>query len=192
MSESDFDRTDPSKFLGDLIGSPVKVKLYSGVEYRGDLQTIDGYMNVVLENGKEFIKDTMTRDYGDLFLRGNTEKKIGFQSGQTRFSYQQQQRSTMSFVIKRQLSSLIPPKIASAKNLGSAPNAKRMQEVVSFYKKLPQGPAQAAKKPTNPLARYRAAYFDGDNASGKPLLHLAIVVLIFGYSLEYQHLKAHH
>ncbi|CAD1810412.1 ATP synthase subunit f, mitochondrial [Candida parapsilosis] len=98
----------------------------------------------------------------------------------------------MSFVIKRQLSSLIPPKIASAKNLGSAPNAKRMQEVVSFYKKLPQGPAQAAKKPTNPLARYRAAYFDGDNASGKPLLHLAIVVLIFGYSLEYQHLKAHH
>lgn len=54
-----------------------------------------------------------------------------------------------------------------------------MQEVVSFYKKLPQGPAQAAKKPTNPLARYRAAYFDGDNASGKPLLHLAIVVLIF-------------
>ena len=44
-----------------------------------------------------------------------TEKKIGFQSGQTRFSYQQQQRSTMSFVIKRELSSLIPPKIASAK-----------------------------------------------------------------------------
>ncbi|KAI5970587.1 ATP17 [Candida margitis] len=98
----------------------------------------------------------------------------------------------MSFVIRRQLSSLIPPKIASAKNLGSAPNAKRMQEVVSFYKKLPQGAAPAAKKPTNPLARYRAAYFDGDNASGKPLLHLAVVILIFGYSLEYQHLKAHH
>ncbi|CAK9436490.1 uncharacterized protein LODBEIA_P10480 [Lodderomyces beijingensis] len=98
----------------------------------------------------------------------------------------------MSFVIRRQLSTLIPPKIASAKNLGSAPNAKRMTEVVSFYKKLPQGPAPAAKKSSNPLARYRAAYFDGDNASGKPLLHLALVVLIFGYSLEYQHLKAHH
>lgn len=72
MSDSEFDRTDPSKFLGDLIGSPVRVKLYSGAEYRGDLQTIDGYMNVVLENGKEFINGNVTRDYGDLFLRGNT------------------------------------------------------------------------------------------------------------------------
>ncbi|WLF76340.1 ATP synthase f chain, mitochondrial precursor [Lodderomyces elongisporus] len=98
----------------------------------------------------------------------------------------------MSFVIRRQLSTLIPPKIASAKNLASAPNAKRMQEVVSFYKKLPQGPAPAAKKSANPLLRYKAAYFDGDNASGKPLLHLAVAVLLFGYALEYQHLKAHH
>lgn len=72
MSDSEFDRTDPSKFLSDLIGSPVRVKLFNGVEYRGDLQTIDGYMNVVLENGKEFIKGNVTRDYGDLFLRGNT------------------------------------------------------------------------------------------------------------------------
>ncbi|EDK41863.1 ATP synthase f chain, mitochondrial precursor [Lodderomyces elongisporus NRRL YB-4239] len=67
-----------------------------------------------------------------------------------------------------------------------------MQEVVSFYKKLPQGPAPAAKKSANPLLRYKAAYFDGDNASGKPLLHLAVAVLLFGYALEYQHLKAHH
>ncbi|KAF6071852.1 F-type H+-transporting ATPase subunit F [Candida albicans L26] len=95
----------------------------------------------------------------------------------------------MSFVIRRQLSTLIPPKIASAKNLGSNPNAKRMAEVVKFYNKLPQGPAPAAKKSNNPFARYRAAYFDSDNASGKPLVHLAIAVVIFGYSLEYQHLK---
>ncbi|KAL6454854.1 ATP17 ATP synthase subunit f [Candida maltosa Xu316] len=97
----------------------------------------------------------------------------------------------MSFVIRRQLSTLIPPKIASAKNLGSNPNAKRMAEVVKFYNKLPQGPAPAAKKPTGLIGRYRAAYFDGDNASGKPLIHLAIAVILFGYSLEYPHLKAH-
>ncbi|KAK6460244.1 ATP synthase f chain mitochondrial precursor [Scheffersomyces coipomensis] len=98
----------------------------------------------------------------------------------------------MSFVIRRQLSTIIPPKIASAKNLGSNPNAKRMAEVVSFYKKLPTGPAPAAKKAINPLARYRAAYFDGDNASGKPLVHLAIAVIILGYTWEYQtHLKHH-
>ncbi|KAG4410442.1 ATP synthase subunit f, mitochondrial [Candida tropicalis] len=98
----------------------------------------------------------------------------------------------MSFIARRQLSTLIPPKIASVKNLGSNPNAKRMAEVVKFYNKLPKGPAPAPAKPTNPIARYRAAFFDGDNASGKPFIHLAIVIVIFGYSLEYQHLKAHH
>ncbi|KAK6197869.1 ATP synthase f chain mitochondrial precursor [Scheffersomyces amazonensis] len=99
----------------------------------------------------------------------------------------------MSFIARRQLSTIIPPKIASAKNLGSNPNAKRMAEVVSFYKKLPTGPAPAAKKPTNPFARYKAAYFDGDNASGKPLLHLAIGIILLGYTWEYQtHLKHHH
>lgn len=76
--------------------------------------------------------------------------------------------------------------------MGSNPNAKRMQEVVSFYKKLPQGPAPAPKKPTTPWGKYKAAYFDGDNASGKPLLHLAVVIIIFGYTWEYQHLKEHH
>ncbi|KAI5963464.1 ATP17 [Candida pseudojiufengensis] len=95
----------------------------------------------------------------------------------------------MSFIIRRQLSTIIPPKIASAKNLGGGSAAKRMSEVVKFYKKLPQGQAPAATKSSNPLVKYRQKYFDGDNASGKPLLHLAIIVIIFGYSLEYEHLK---
>ncbi|EGV60144.1 hypothetical protein CANTEDRAFT_116168 [Yamadazyma tenuis ATCC 10573] len=98
----------------------------------------------------------------------------------------------MSFIIRRQLSTLIPPKIASAKNIGSNPNAKRMAEVVSFYKKLPTGPAPAPKKPITPLAKYKAAFFDGDNASGKPLVHLAVAIVILGYTWEYQsHLKHH-
>ncbi|CAG87455.1 DEHA2D18304p [Debaryomyces hansenii CBS767] len=98
----------------------------------------------------------------------------------------------MSFIARRQLSTLIPPKIASAKNIGSNPNAKRMTDVVSFYKKLPSGPAPAFKKPTSPLGKYKAAYFEGDNASGKPLLHLALIVGILGYTWEYQsHLKHH-
>ncbi|KAF7580091.1 putative ATP synthase subunit [Clavispora lusitaniae] len=99
---------------------------------------------------------------------------------------------TMSFIIRRQLSTLIPPKVASAKNIGSNPNAKRMADVVSFYKKLPTGPAPAAKKPTTPWGKYKAAYFDGDNASGKPLIHLAVVIILAGYTWEYQsHLKHH-
>ncbi|CUM63686.1 uncharacterized protein PRCAT00001270001 [Priceomyces carsonii] len=67
-----------------------------------------------------------------------------------------------------------------------------MADVVSFYKKLPQGPAPAPAKPSNPLSKYKAAYFDGDNASGKPLIHLSLAVLILGYVWEYQsHLKHH-
>ncbi|CCE86478.1 Piso0_004970 [Millerozyma farinosa CBS 7064] len=98
----------------------------------------------------------------------------------------------MSFVVRRQLSTLIPPKIASAKSIGSNPNAKRMTDVVSFYKKLPTGQAPAPKKPTSPLGKYRAAYFEGENASGKPLLHLALAVVVLGYTWEYQsHLKHH-
>ncbi|CAK7902131.1 ATP synthase subunit f, mitochondrial [[Candida] anglica] len=98
----------------------------------------------------------------------------------------------MSFIIRRQLSTLIPPKIASAKNIGSNPNAKRMAEVVSFYKKLPTGPAPAPKASLTPWGKYKAAYFDGDNASGKPLVHLVLAVVILGYTWEYQsHLKHH-
>lgn len=67
-----------------------------------------------------------------------------------------------------------------------------MAEVVSFYKKLPTGPAPAAKKPTSPFGKYKAAFFDGDNASGKPLVHLAIAIVTLGYIWEYQtHLKHH-
>ncbi|KAI5950856.1 LSM6 [Candida jiufengensis] len=145
IESQDFNRIDPSKFLSNIIGSSVIVKLHNGIEYKGDLQTIDGYMNVVLENGKEIINGNVTKDYGDIFLRGNN---------------------------------------------GGGSAAKRMAEVVKFYKKLPQGPASTTvEKSTNPLVRYRQKYFDGDNASGKPLIHLAIIVIIFGYTLEYEHLK---
>lgn len=86
-----------------------------------------------------------------------------------------------------------PTHLLTIQNLGSNPNAKRMQEVVSFYKKLPQGAAPAPKKPTTPWGKYKAAYFDGDNASGKPLLHLAVAIVVLGYTWEYNsHLKHHH
>jgi F-type H+-transporting ATPase subunit f len=97
----------------------------------------------------------------------------------------------MSFIARRQLSTLIPPKIASAKNLGSNPQAKRLAQVVDFYKALPQG-AAPANKPFGPLARYKEKFFNGDNASGKPLLHVAAFILAFGYGLEYYFHLRHH
>ncbi|AET39663.1 F1F0 ATP synthase subunit f Ecym_4640 [Eremothecium cymbalariae DBVPG len=94
-------------------------------------------------------------------------------------------------ISKRALSTLIPPKIVSAKNLTSAGSAKRISNVVSFYKSLPQGPAQVVK-PTNLIGKYKAKYFDDENASGKPLLHLALFILGLGYSMEYYFHLRHH
>ncbi|EGW34590.1 U6 snRNA-associated Sm-like protein LSm6 [Spathaspora passalidarum NRRL Y-27907] len=68
---SEFEKTDPSKFLSDIIGSSVIVKLQNGINYTGNLQTIDGYMNVVLDNAKECSNGKVVRDYGDVFIRGN-------------------------------------------------------------------------------------------------------------------------
>ena len=39
----------PSAFLQNLLGRPVVVKLNSGVDYRGVLACLDGYMNIALE-----------------------------------------------------------------------------------------------------------------------------------------------
>ena len=64
-------KTDPSVFLSNIIGSLVNVKLHNGVEYSGNLQSIDGYMNIVLDETKEFVGGKEKRSYGDVFIRGN-------------------------------------------------------------------------------------------------------------------------
>jgi U6 snRNA-associated Sm-like protein LSm6 len=71
---------DPSSFLSDIIGNPVTVKLNSGVVYKGELQSVDGYMNIALEKTEEFVNGTKRRDYGDAFVRGNNVMYISQQS----------------------------------------------------------------------------------------------------------------
>ncbi|KAJ5944925.1 hypothetical protein N7516_005093 [Penicillium verrucosum] len=62
---------DPSVFLGEIIGAPVIVKLNSGVVYKGELQSVDGYMNIALEKTEEYVNGKLRRNYGDAFVRGN-------------------------------------------------------------------------------------------------------------------------
>ncbi|OJJ02987.1 hypothetical protein ASPVEDRAFT_170214 [Aspergillus versicolor CBS 583.65] len=62
---------DPSAFLGEIIGAPVTVKLNSGVVYKGELQSVDGYMNIALEKSQEYVSGQLSRSYGDAFVRGN-------------------------------------------------------------------------------------------------------------------------
>ncbi|CDO51438.1 similar to Saccharomyces cerevisiae YDR378C LSM6 Lsm (Like Sm) protein [Geotrichum candidum] len=64
-------QNDPSSFLSEIRGSDVIVKLNSGVEYHGKLQSVDGFMNIALESTREFFNNKQVNSYGDVFIRGN-------------------------------------------------------------------------------------------------------------------------
>ncbi|CAH8535002.1 unnamed protein product [Schistosoma guineensis] len=61
----------PRDFLKLIVGRPVVVKLNSGADYRGVLISLDGYMNVVLEQTEEYVDGQLKNKYGDTFIRGN-------------------------------------------------------------------------------------------------------------------------
>ena len=68
------DPKDPASFLSSIIGVPVTVKLNSGAVYKGELQSVDGYMNIALEKCQEYVNGQLRRTYGDAFVRGNNGK----------------------------------------------------------------------------------------------------------------------
>ncbi|KAI9208991.1 uncharacterized protein BJ171DRAFT_488057 [Polychytrium aggregatum] len=69
----------PNDFLSNVFGRPVIVKLNSGVEYRGVLSCLDGYMNIALEQTEEFVNGQRKNAYGDAFIRGNNVLYISLQ-----------------------------------------------------------------------------------------------------------------
>ncbi|KAK3491622.1 mitochondrial F1-F0 ATP synthase subunit F of fungi-domain-containing protein [Neurospora crassa] len=91
----------------------------------------------------------------------------------------------MSFVTRRALSTLIPPKA-----IGAAPDAVVMKRVVSFYEKLPRGPAPEIK-PQGFWGKYQAKHF-GKNPSAKPIVHAIVGLLIVGYAQNYYFHLRHH
>lgn len=64
-------KRSPSDFLKSVLGRPVRVKLNSGIEYRGVLACLDGYMNIAMEQTEEFVDGQLKAKYGDCFIRGN-------------------------------------------------------------------------------------------------------------------------
>jgi U6 snRNA-associated Sm-like protein LSm6 len=40
----------------------------------GELQSVDGYMNIALEKTEEYVNGKLRRNYGDAFVRGNNGK----------------------------------------------------------------------------------------------------------------------
>ncbi|CAL5229283.1 g12580 [Coccomyxa viridis] len=61
----------PADFLRTIKGKPVVVKLNSGVDYRGILACLDGYMNIAMEATEEYVNGQLKNKYGDAFIRGN-------------------------------------------------------------------------------------------------------------------------
>jgi U6 snRNA-associated Sm-like protein LSm6 len=54
-----------------VLGRPVQVKLNSGIEYRGILACLDGYLNIAMEQTEEYVDGQLQAKYGDCFIRGN-------------------------------------------------------------------------------------------------------------------------
>ncbi|KAH0547689.1 hypothetical protein FGG08_000178 [Glutinoglossum americanum] len=84
----------------------------------------------------------------------------------------------MSFITRRALSTLIPPK-----GIGAAKDAARMSRVVDFYGKLPRGPAPEVKS-KGLLGRYQARYF-GRDPSAMPIVHIIAGLIALGYAQNY-------
>jgi U6 snRNA-associated Sm-like protein LSm6 len=61
----------PSDFLKSVLGRPVEVKLNNGVEYKGVLACLDGFMNIAMEQTHEYVNGQLKAHYGDCFIRGN-------------------------------------------------------------------------------------------------------------------------
>merc|ERR1712042_97242 len=62
---------NPKPFLNGLTGKPVMVKLKWGMEYKGYLVSVDGYMNLQLANSEEYIDGTFTGNSGEILIRCN-------------------------------------------------------------------------------------------------------------------------
>ena len=72
-------KSNPSDFLKTVLGRPVVVKLNSGVDYRGVLACLDGYMNIAMEQTEEYQNGQLKAKYGDTFIRGNNVRYISTQ-----------------------------------------------------------------------------------------------------------------
>ncbi|TRY64679.1 hypothetical protein DNTS_006387 [Danionella cerebrum] len=62
---------NPKPFLNGLTGKPVMVKLKWGMEYKGYLVSVDGYMNMQLANTEEYVDGALSGHLGEVLIRCN-------------------------------------------------------------------------------------------------------------------------
>ncbi|KAF0029880.1 hypothetical protein F2P81_018985 [Scophthalmus maximus] len=59
---------NPKPFLNGLTGKPVMVKLKWGMEYKGYLVSVDGYMNMQLANTEEYVDGALAGHLGEVLV----------------------------------------------------------------------------------------------------------------------------
>lgn len=82
-TSSTLNKKSPTDFLNHILGSKVFVRLNSGIDYKGVLTCLDGYMNIALEQTEEYVDGELRNRYGDAFIRGNNVLYISTSSSLT-------------------------------------------------------------------------------------------------------------
>nr|XP_048674324.1 small nuclear ribonucleoprotein F-like [Caretta caretta] len=62
---------NPKPFLNRLMGKLVMVKLKWGMDYKGYLVSVDGYMNMQLANTEEYIDGALSGHLDEVLIRCN-------------------------------------------------------------------------------------------------------------------------
>ena len=73
-------KSGPGEFVRSVVGRPVVVRLASGVDYKGVLVCLDGFMNIALEQTEEYVDGALKAKLGDCFIRGNNGAWFGVAS----------------------------------------------------------------------------------------------------------------
>lgn len=61
----------PLNVLVKQMNSEISVVLKNGVAYKGKMIKCDGFMNILLEGAKEYVKEEIVANYGNILVRGN-------------------------------------------------------------------------------------------------------------------------
>ena len=71
MSNKRISVDDPLKLLYKSTNSLVLIKLKNGNEFKGKLNEMDSYMNLVLTEAEEIVESKVEKKYEKIFIRGN-------------------------------------------------------------------------------------------------------------------------
>jgi small nuclear ribonucleoprotein len=61
----------PLSILQRSLNRKVAVRLKSEIEYKGKMNNVDSYMNLILTDAEEFSGNDMMANYGKVVIRGN-------------------------------------------------------------------------------------------------------------------------